>query len=672
MAAEGGTAGTTALLWFKQDLRTDDHPGLIAAAARHRSVVPVYVFDPRILRGYSDDMLEVLLTALRELKKSLGDQGSDLLIGFGNSENVILKLANEAKASHVFAEEELEYRLCEVVSAVEASALALTSSSEAPRFEFWQTPFYDIENLTKLPVSYNDFEKKKFDVTTPLAPPTLPLLPSLQLELGQGSLPTFDDLKKYISENTSETHERWASVKSLSADDILTKRQAKQAGIPTDTGDFQKSNGSGNPVASNGSLKTREKATVFTPRKGTVVAGGTDVVLNALAAYLRYLEGTARDDWQELHDKLRISERRRGTSFSALFGCALSLGVLSRRRVFFETIKYEKERNAGFLSPFGYSIFTVAAAVEAVKSMEWYALLSLKTLKFNQARYPVRIWKWRQHLIQYTVSGCEGPAVLLVHGFGAFLDHYRDNIIPLADNGHRVWAITLLGFGKSEKPNIEYTELVWAELLRDFIIDVVGEPVHLVGNSIGGYFSTAVAGLWPGIAKSLILINTAGSIDPGYSSVQLIEREETSTVAWLGARLLLLYLQLRVRQLATECYPSHPERVDDWLVNEMLRASYDPGAIVILESVFNFNLSVPLNYLFNLFGGKILVIQGTKDPLSKSKPRLSMIKEHCIGVSIKELDAGHCPHDEKPELVNSIVSEWVASVESSFNPVGSV
>lgn len=89
-------------------------------------------------------------------------------------------------------------------------------------------------------------------------------------------------------------------------------------------------------------------------------------------------------------------------------------------------------------------------------------------------------------VFQYTVAGYEGPAVLLVHGFGAFLEHYRDNIHSIADGGNRVWAITLLGFGKSEKPNVFYSELMWAELLRDFIIQVVGEPVHLVGNSIGG------------------------------------------------------------------------------------------------------------------------------------------------------------------------------------------
>jgi len=71
-----------------------------------------------------------------------------------------------------------------------------------------------------------------------------------------------------------------------------------------------------------------------------------------------------------VHEKVRASESRNGASFIGLFGPALSLGIISRRKVHYEAIKYEKERNAGFLSPFGYSAATIAAAVDAVCSME--------------------------------------------------------------------------------------------------------------------------------------------------------------------------------------------------------------------------------------------------------------------------------------------------------------
>lgn len=115
--------------------------------------------------------------------------------------------------------------------------------------------------------------------------------------------------------------------------------------------------------------------------------------------------------------------------------------------------------------------------------------------------------------------GNEGPAVLLVHGFGAFWEHYRDNLRGLAEKGYRVFALTLIGFGRSEKPNVTYTELLWAELVRDFIVEIVQEPVVLAGNSIGGFTTTIVSGLWPSLVSSLILLNTAGKVIPDYKGL---------------------------------------------------------------------------------------------------------------------------------------------------------
>lgn len=88
-----------------------------------------------------------------------------------------------------------------------------------------------------------------------------------------------------------------------------------------------------------------------------------------------------------------------------------------------------------------------------------------------------------------------------------------------------------------------------------------------------------------------------------------------------------------------------------------------------------------------------------KDPLSDSRSILAMFREHCRGIAIKEIDAGnftvflfyvlsfcplpivvpyictilsgHCPHDELPNEVNSIIKEWVVTLESEVSPVTS-
>ncbi|XP_057456991.1 uncharacterized protein LOC130747947 isoform X2 [Lotus japonicus] len=640
----------TAILWFKHDLRTDDHPGLLAAASNFPSLVPLYVFDHRILSRFSDETLELVLFAVHDLRKSLQDRGSDLMVRFGNAENVIQQLAMEVKATCVFAEQEVEYELRFLIDVVSQHLKSVSVPEGSPVIELWNTPFYDVKVLQDLPASYDDFKKLRLPVTEPIQ---LSKLPGAEMELDWGALPVYDDIKELMNKNSWKSGENWKLIKETSAETLLRR-------------DILKSSESSERSYSFRQIQSREpNESVFVTRKGNVVGGGTNNALNALAAYLRYLEGTARNDWQEVHEKVRSYESRNGASFIGLFGPALSLGIISRRRVYYEAIKYEKERNAGFLSPFGYSAVTIAAAIDAVCSKEWYWLMALRNHLKNDGIHSTRIWRWNGFLVQYTLAGEDGPAVLLVHGFGAFGEHYRDNIHALAGAGNRVWTITLLGFGESEKPNIVYTELLWAELLRDFIVDVVGEPVHLVGNSIGGYFVAIVARIWSVLIKSAVLINSAGNIIPTYTSIPLPRDRQTSGASWLGSRILLFYLRLRIQEIVKKCYPTKVERADHWLINEMLRASYDPGVDVVLESIFSFNLSIPLNYLLEDVKEKVLIIQGMKDPLSDSNARVAMLKEHCHGVSIKELDAGHCPHDEVPERVNIIIHDWILGVESN-------
>ena len=46
---------------------------------------------------------------------------------------------------------------------------------------------------------------------------------------------------------------------------------------------------------------------------------------------------------------------------------------------------------------------------------------------------------------------------------------------------------------------------------------VVRRPVVAVGNSIGGYISASLAGDYPTLVRGLVLVNSAGRLDPGYA-----------------------------------------------------------------------------------------------------------------------------------------------------------
>lgn len=73
-------------------------------------------------------------------------------------------------------------------------------------------------------------------------------------------------------------------------------------------------------------------------------------------------------------------------------------------------------------------------------------------------------------------------------------DHWRKNI-PVLAKSHRVYAIDLIGYGYSDKPNPRqirddsfYTFETWAAQLNEFCADVVKDEAFFVCNSIGGKY----------------------------------------------------------------------------------------------------------------------------------------------------------------------------------------
>ena len=56
-----------------------------------------------------------------------------------------------------------------------------------------------------------------------------------------------------------------------------------------------------------------------------------------------------------------------------------------------------------------------------------------------------------------------------------------------------MYAPTFPGYGRAEKPAVAYSQELWQDFLRDFVVEVVRRPVVLVGNSIGGFIGASVA-----------------------------------------------------------------------------------------------------------------------------------------------------------------------------------
>jgi pimeloyl-ACP methyl ester carboxylesterase len=106
-----------------------------------------------------------------------------------------------------------------------------------------------------------------------------------------------------------------------------------------------------------------------------------------------------------------------------------------------------------------------------------------------------------------------GPAIVMIHGFGAAIDWW-DEIAPALATDHRVIRIDLIGHGGTAAPASGYTIPRQAELVAA-VLDRLGvDRVTVIGHSMGGEVATALAERNPARIAAMILIDsppTAGT-----------------------------------------------------------------------------------------------------------------------------------------------------------------
>ncbi len=104
---------STALLWFRNDLRLTDNLALQAALGAYDQILPVYIFDEQWLSqdqyGFSRTgpfRLQFLLESVADLKTHLQELGSDLLIRKGKPAKIIPTLMEEFGCACVYCSKE--------------------------------------------------------------------------------------------------------------------------------------------------------------------------------------------------------------------------------------------------------------------------------------------------------------------------------------------------------------------------------------------------------------------------------------------------------------------------------------------------------------------------------------------------------------------------------------
>jgi len=300
-----------------------------------------------------------------------------------------------------------------------------------------------------------------------------------------------------------------------------------------------------------------------------------------------------------------------------------------------------------------------------------------------QRYYETFLWKHndmtlKDYKINYRVEGpVDGPLILLVHGFGANLNHFRFQFPALVAEGYRVFAIDLLGFGGSDKPHDEqYSIELFVQLLNDFVLAMHPDKKWIAaGNSIGGLCSLGLADKLPDTIQGVVLFNSSGGMSSfRYEQFPVFVRP----ILWFVQKVILgnpkrggdFFEKFKTRKnvksiLMTQGVYGNKTNVDEELLEILLGPADDEGARDVFLKVFGGDPGpTPESFLAKI-RVPVLALWGEADPwtvvamgeaFSKyaAKPELYRL-ERLPG-------AGHCPHDEAPELVHEIMLPWLKEV----------
>jgi pimeloyl-ACP methyl ester carboxylesterase len=293
---------------------------------------------------------------------------------------------------------------------------------------------------------------------------------------------------------------------------------------------------------------------------------------------------------------------------------------------------------------------------------------------------PGQYWQWRGQNVYYVKVGekrTQRPPLLLVHGFGASTDHWRKNITGLCKD-FEVFAIDLLGYGRSAKPKLDYSGDLWRDQIHDFINEIIGEKAVIAGNSLGGYVCLYVAAQHPDVVAGLVLLNSAGQFTESQSGTvqppkqpNFLQKIVAKAAKWAfqqKAAQFLLFQYMRqpwvIRRTLEKVYLDK-SAITDQLVKDIYRPSCDRGAFDVFASLFGDRQGEKNDVLLKKLTCPLLLLWGNSDPWMNAKQRSPKFKQHYPELTEYFVNAGHCPHDEVPDEVNPLLRDWVLAKASA-------
>lgn len=260
---------------------------------------------------------------------------------------------------------------------------------------------------------------------------------------------------------------------------------------------------------------------------------------------------------------------------------------------------------------------------------------------------------------RYWQVGDSGSVVILLHGGGGYIELWNHNIFELAKH-HRIYAFDMVGAGRSDKVDADYTFDFMAQFTRDFMRVLGISRASLIGTSAGGGVALTFTLNFPELVERLILVGSAGL----GKEISFLLR--ITTLPGLG-KLFSSPSKSGVAMLCKQAvYDS--KLITNEIVEEFYQMATLPGAAEATLNVVrsNFNIwgqfSEPITERLQSIAAPTLIIWGRQDPMvpvSHAQNAAKIIPN--ARLEIFE-DCGHWSSIEHPQIFNQLVLEFLSGV----------
>jgi pimeloyl-ACP methyl ester carboxylesterase len=257
----------------------------------------------------------------------------------------------------------------------------------------------------------------------------------------------------------------------------------------------------------------------------------------------------------------------------------------------------------------------------------------------------------------FEIAGPEdGPPVILIHGFSTPYMLWDRNFAALAEAGLRVVRYDLFGRGYSDRPAPPYDADRFDRQL-DQLLDALGfgEPVALVGASMGAAIAATFADRHPQRVRRLALIGPAGfAVKPSLATVALFTPGVGEIVMALGGNKIIL------GGLPADFH--QPGRFPEYYTNYAVQLPYQGFKRALLSTMRRMPLTT-LGETYARIGQRglpVLAIWGREDAVIPAATTAPKLQAAIPAAALHVIDAaGHNVQYERPEAVNPLLIDFL-------------